>query len=141
MGKISLYDRAVVDYKQGIRALADAHIDDAMCDMAGYHLQESVEKLLKYQIEQKGEIFPFSHDISLLIDMVDDVPSWIIDNSQTLTKYEALTRYSSVKVASRTHLNNWYKLLSDYIDNLRPKEEIREEFSPSHIFAKENKNV
>jgi len=136
MGKISLYDRAIVDYKQGVRALADAHVDDAMCDMAGYHLQQSVEKLLKYQIEQKGEVFPFTHDIALLIDMVDDVPSWIIDNSQTITKYEALTRYSSVKVASRTYLTNWYKLLHDYIDNLRLEEEVREEFSPASIFTK-----
>jgi len=70
MGKISLYDRAVGDYKQGLRALSDAHVDDVMCDMAGYHLQQSVEKLLKYQIELQGENFPFTHDISQLLDVV-----------------------------------------------------------------------
>jgi len=121
MGKISLYDRAVGDFKQGLHALKDAHIDDVMCDMAGYHLQQAVEKLLKHLITLQGDEFPFTHDISLLLDKISsDVPQWIIDNRETLIKYEALTRYSSVKVASVTNLQEWYSLLEKYIAELKP---------------------
>jgi len=128
MGSISLYDRAVGDYKQGLHALGDAHIDDVMCDMAGYHLQQAVEKLLKYQIELQGDRFPFTHDISqLLDDVVTDVPDWIVANRETLTKYEAHTRYSSVKVASVTNLREWYIFLGEYIQSLKPEND--DEFS------------
>ena len=122
MGKISLYDRAVGDYKQGLHALSNASVDDVMCDLAGYHLQQSVEKLLKYQIELQGEQFPYTHSISMLLDEVKiDVPDWIINNRETFTKYEAMTRYSNTKVASAIDLKGWYQLLGEYIEQLKPQ--------------------
>ena len=121
MGDISLYKRAVGDYKLGRKALEDAYTDDVMCDLSGYLLQQTVEKLLKFQIELQGDDFPFTHKIPQLLDKVKGpVPAWIVDNREKLTSFEALTRYSSVKVASVTDLRIWYDQIEEYIAQLSP---------------------
>ena len=122
MGEISLYMRAVGDYKLGRKALEDAHINDVMCDLAGYHLQQAIEKLLKYQIELQGDEFPFTHKIPQLLDKIcTPVPEWIVSNREVLTSYEVLARYSTIKIASVTDLRGWYDLAGEYIDQLAPK--------------------
>ena len=121
MGDISLYKRAVGDYKLGRKALEDASTDDVMCDLAGYLLQQTVEKLLKFQIELQGDEFPFTHKIPQLLDMVKvPVPAWIVDNREKLTSFEALTRYSSVKIASVTDLQIWYDQAEEYMARFNP---------------------
>lgn len=131
MPKISLYDRAVGDYTQGKHALASAHVDDVMCDMAGYHLQQSVEKLLKYQIELQGDQFPYTHNISQLLDKITTpVPDWIIDNREKLTQYESLTRYSSVKVAALIDLKQMFTQLEKYLSQIKPPAEHNPQCTP-----------
>ena len=120
MGEISLFDRAVGDYKLGKLALENSHIDDTFIDQAGYHLQQSIEKLLKFQISLKGEKFLHTYDIAVLIDLIDEVPQWVIDSSETISKYGVKTRYSSMRIASEKILQRMYNNLGEYLEQVRP---------------------
>jgi len=131
MDKISLYDRAVGDYKLGKRALADAYEDEVLCDLAGYLLQQSIEKLLKFQIELQGDEFDFTHSISKLIDQVkNEVPDWIVTNREKLTSYNTKTRYSSVRIASITDLKEFYCNLESYLEKVKPTIDFNADAEP-----------
>jgi len=125
MGDISLYKRAVGDYKIGMMALENYNVDETFLDQAGYHLQQSVEKALKYQIALLGEQYPYEHDIGLLIDMCDDLSvnyhNWIKDSHDVLTRYGTKTRYSSSQIASRTTLVGLYEKQKEYLGENNPK--------------------
>ena len=122
MGEISLYSRAISDYKAGKILINHIEIDDNIVDIVGYHLQQSVEKLLKFQIELNGEDFPFTHEIGVLADLVEDVPEWIVNYSETLTKYGVRTRYSSLRIASKKLILQLYNYLEEYIEQVKPIE-------------------
>lgn len=130
MGEISLYNRALSDYKAGKILMQHIDADENIVDIAGYHLQQSVEKLLKFQIEMQGEEFPLTHDIAVLMDKVDDVPQWVYDYSETLIKYGVKTRYSSLRIASKSVLQKLYNLLKEYLEQVKPIETTDIESTP-----------
>ena len=143
MAIITLHRRAETDYVMGLNALDNADADDTFVDFAGYTLQQSVEKLLKFQLQSRGVKFPYKHDIDLLLDIMDDdsntynVPDWVREHAHTLTRYEAQTRYSSVKIASKGLLRRLYVNQKEFIDSLRSNNEPVEddEFSASEQFS------
>ena len=130
MGEISLYARALSDFKAGKILFAHVNVDDNIVDIIGYHLQQSVEKLLKFQIEIQGGQFPFTHDIAVLADLVGEVPNWILENIETLTKYGVKTRYSSVRIASIKVLETLYDKLEIYLCELKPEEDASFKYNP-----------
>lgn len=72
-------------------------------NIAAYHLQQSVEKLIKIQIYNKITNYDnrqvFTHDIEKLILYSDSlnvgiiIPKYVRDNSFTITDWEAGSRY------------------------------------------------
>ncbi|MCL1846039.1 MAG: HEPN domain-containing protein [Defluviitaleaceae bacterium] len=122
MAEISLYNRAVSDFKAGKILIQNMDADENIVDIAGYHLQQSVEKLLKFQIEMQGDEYPFTHDIAVLMDLVDDVPEWVEEYCETLIKYGVKTRYSSLRVASKTIVLKLFGFLEKYIESIKPAE-------------------
>jgi HEPN domain-containing protein len=122
MGDISLYSRALSDYRAGMILMQNLDADENIIDVAGYHLQQAVEKLLKFQIEMQGNEYPFTHDIAVLIDLVDNVPEWILLHSETLMKYGVKTRYSALRIASKKIVIYLYGLLGEYIKSIKPAE-------------------
>ena len=57
------------DYKA---ALILARADEPQTDAAGFHLQQAVEKSLKAWLAQKGVDYPRTHDLSLLLGLLED---------------------------------------------------------------------
>jgi HEPN domain-containing protein len=57
------------DYKA---ALILARAADAQMDAAGFHLQQAVEKSLKAWSALKGVDYPKTHDLSLLLRLLED---------------------------------------------------------------------
>ena len=53
-------------------ALTLAHAEDPQQDAAGFHLQQSVEKSLKAWLALKGIDYPRTHDLSLLLGLLED---------------------------------------------------------------------
>ena len=53
-------------------ALILAGADEPEKDAAGFHLQQSVEKALKACLDAKGIDFPRTHDLSVLLGLLED---------------------------------------------------------------------
>jgi len=62
---------------------------------ACYHAQQAAEKYLKSLLTQLGIIFPFTHDIRLLLELVIDKADLDVDIGDLvgLTRYATQTRY------------------------------------------------
>ncbi|MGL5675282.1 MAG: HEPN domain-containing protein [Cellulosilyticaceae bacterium] len=95
-----LYGLAEADYKfakMNFEYLKTTS-DDMFVNMIAYHIQQAVEKLLKYLIEVKGKRYPKTHDITELIDACEPlnitIPEEIINNDVLITKWCTQTRYN-----------------------------------------------
>ena len=53
-------------------ALILAHAEDPQIDAAGFHLQQAVEKSLKAWLALEGVAYPRTHDLSLLLGLLED---------------------------------------------------------------------
>lgn len=97
-------------------------------NIAAYHLQQSVEKLIKIQIYNKITNYDnrqvFTHDIEKLILYSDSlnvgiiIPKYVRDNSFTITDWEAGSRYDihfSIRIDTLKKAYNeadtWYATL------------------------------
>lgn len=107
---------------KNFRAACDlfyTHPDDPYyINMSAYHLQQSVEMTLKYEMEQNGIEFQKTHNITQLIQMIRasgadiDIPDFIDDASERFTVWEATARYE---------LNNFveFRKINDAIPHVR----------------------
>lgn len=95
-----LYGLAEADYKFAKMNFEylKATSDDMFVNMIAYHIQQAVEKLIKYLIERKGKRYPKTHDITELIDTCEEIsiviPQEIIENDVLITKWCTQTRYN-----------------------------------------------
>ncbi len=64
-----LLELAKKDYKA---AMILARAEDPQTDAAGFHLQQAVEKSLKAWLALKGAAYPRTHDLSLLLGLLED---------------------------------------------------------------------
>lgn len=64
-----LLELAKRDYKA---ALVLAHAEEPQTDTGGFHLQQAVEKSLKAWLAIKGVAYPRTHDLSLLLGLLED---------------------------------------------------------------------
>lgn len=70
--------------------------EDVSDAKGGFNAQQAVEKALKAILARRGEDFPFTHDIALLIELCDDHGHRIPDDlreADRLTPYAAALRY------------------------------------------------
>jgi len=120
-GKKSLLQRARIDL-----VLAGENIqktdDELYLDIAAYHLQQGVEKLLKYQIEHYGEVYRKTHDIGLLWGDAEELglnpPEWVWVNRVQLNRYQSETRYGDSIVASRREIREFLVLAEQYSEQV-----------------------
>lgn len=76
-------------------ALAVDEPDQSLNRLTAYHLQQSVEKNLKAYLVFCGEDFPYTHNISVLLEFCEkhiEVPLEIA-NAESLTPYAVSARY------------------------------------------------
>ena len=75
--------------------LTSAAVSDAI---VGFHAQQAVEKALKAVLSGRGAIFPFTHNIALLMQLCEDAgvvaPPSLAD-ADLLTPYGVALRYGA----------------------------------------------
>lgn len=73
------------------------HMDavDCPCRLVAYHAQQCVEKYLKAFLVYHRKDFPYTHNISTLLELCKDDADWVelIEQAETLTVYAITTRY------------------------------------------------
>ena len=113
---MTLFDLAQEDYNVIKALIKDS--DELYMRTICYHMEQAIEKLLKYAIELKGSKFPYSHSIIQLYSLYTslDYPAIVdLENmSDTLEKWEAKSRYDFDFYATKGQLaiaDNIYKEL------------------------------
>lgn len=100
MCDIRLFKSAYTDLELADEIYRIPRNDEAFLNGVAYHLQQSVEKLLKAFLECKGVTVPNTHDIYKLVRMSRDngsniiLTEWLENRADTLTRWEMDTRYN-----------------------------------------------
>lgn len=100
MCDIRLFRSAYTDFELAREIFQIPRNDEAFLNGIAYHLQQSVEKLLKAFLECKGVTVSNPHDIYKLVRMSRQngsnivLTSWLEDRADTLTCWETDTRYN-----------------------------------------------
>lgn len=110
MCDIRLFRSALMDYETAEMIWKSAYQDEMILNNAAYHLQQSVEKVLKSALECVGITVPNTHKISKLIKMISDhganivLTDWIDSHSEMHNEWESLTSVFSLihKTLSQT---------------------------------------
>ena len=100
MCDIRFFKSAYTDYELAVSIFQIPRNDEAFINAVAYHLQQSVEKILKAFLECQGVTVPNTHDIDKLLRMSKDngskiiLTEWIEEKADTITRWEADTRYN-----------------------------------------------
>lgn len=98
MCDIRLFRSAYTDYELAQEIYKIPRNDEAFLNATAYHLQQSVEKLLKAFLECKGVTVPNTHDIYKLVRMSKNHGSnvilneWLEDKADMVTRWETDTK-------------------------------------------------
>lgn len=115
----------IVTAEQSILYFKEHKIKDIK-NIAAYHLQQAIEKLIKIQLydatAQLDNTRLYTHNIEALLAYADDmqipviVPAYVRENALTITKWEAGSRYGlglSLRIDSLEKCTNivskWYE--------------------------------
>ena len=125
--KINLLRRASADFAVASLILSSEPSDNVQLDIAAYHLQQAVEKLLKHEMAENGVKFPFVHEIDILCDEMEEAglspPEWVRQSEDLLNSYATKTESHNALVASKSKLNNLMPLVDAYLQQQIQKEQ------------------
>ena len=123
--KATLLDRAKIDLQVAKDNLKNAETDELFLDVAAYHIQQAIEKSLKFHLEINGIEYPLTHDVGALWEQADEnklsPPKWIYDNYETLNTYSTKTRYGASIIGTRRKIIEFCDALPPYLATLSPK--------------------
>ena len=94
----------------------------------GFHAQQAVEKALKAAIASRGQEFPFTHDIGLLMQLCEDaglkLPADLAE-ADRLTPYAAAIRYGlgDPRAVSAESAIRWAGLAVEWAEAESPRTE------------------
>jgi HEPN domain-containing protein len=119
----SLLDGAKADLKI-CGLILSSYEDDLSINLAAYHLQQAVEKALKFRINSWGEIYPLTHNIGQLTGMLlklnDSPPEWLEEEADRITEYELKTRCVMGYITSKKKLLKIYAQVENLIRTYKP---------------------
>lgn len=143
MKEVTYLDKARNNYRLACDIIK-TYIDEGMLNLAGYHLQQSVELALKHALMMNGIDFPKVHDISQLIQILQEnelseyVNDYIDEHSEMFTMWESKTRYILSYSIERRKVEKAIREVGTYLDLINQKIQQDqtmsedETISPSH---------
>ena len=122
--KVTLYDRAKVDLQTVRLILAQNGSDELFIDVAAYHVQQGIEKLVKFALSINGIKYKQTHDMAALHEQLEDAEikifPWLSENTDTLNSYATKTRYGSDIIATAKKITQLLKHAEDTLPSLQP---------------------
>ena len=143
MKKRGLLQRAEIDFKCVELILEHYSGDEAELDVAAFHLQQTIEKIMKWELASNGYVFSLTHEVHVLFqEMIDaelNPPKWIMDHYNVINDYATKTRYSESLVATRALFDVIRENTYEYLrQQLIKYEEIQKLSSGAPIMEKLN---
>lgn len=112
---------AIADLKMSELALGTGN-DEIMQNMAAYHTQQAIEKVMKHLLVEKRGYGANDHDLErLAVDARScgiDVPVWLEENSYEISKWATTIRYNSNFKTNRDSILKFNKLANEWILSL-----------------------
>lgn len=97
--------------------------------LAGFHLQQASEKLIKLQLYHSGKKLDlkrlYKHSLNDLLVYAGDInvgimiPSYVLKNQILITSWEAAGRYDVHKVVRIDTLEKCYQVVSEWYDDIK----------------------
>lgn len=137
MCDIRLFRSARMDYETAKIIWEKPYNDEMILNNAAYHLQQTVEKILKGALECVGVTVPNTHKISKLVRMISDnganltVTDWIDDHSEMLSEWEAETRYDMDFLVEKRKLDAAIKEIQIFLNLNGIQDNLRNELQDS----------
>lgn len=104
--------------------------DEIMQNMAAYHTQQAIEKILKNMIIQARGYGNNNHDIDrLLVDAKDlqlDIPDWIEEESYEISRWATTIRYNSNFKVNRDKISEINLKIEDWLIVSELREDLEE---------------
>lgn len=114
-----MLDRAKKDLSVS-QKLFNGFSDELDLEISAYHLQQGIEKLMKFEMEVNDIPYPFVHDLRKLFDVASngglEMPEWIWEHSSLLNTYESKTRYGDNLVATKREIEGFLVLAQAYAE-------------------------
>lgn len=142
MCDVRLFRSAKMDYDTAMMIWRSPYNDEMILNNAAYHLQQTVEKILKGALECVGVTVPNTHKISKLVKMISDhganlmVTDWIDDHSEMLSEWEAQTRYDMDFLVEKRKLDTAMKEIQMFLEINGFKNELRKELQDASVKEK-----
>lgn len=137
MCDIRLFRSARMDYETAVMIWRSSYNDEMILNNAAYHLQQTVEKILKGALECVGVTVPNTHKISRLVKMVYDhganiiLTDWIDSHSEMLSEWEAQTRYDMDFLVEKRKLDAAIAEIRDFLKINGIQDKLRDELRDS----------
>lgn len=86
--------------------------DELYKDVVAYHLQQCVEKCIKSCLESKGIVYPKTHNITILQELLGDdiVNETLGPYSTVFTSWESSTRYAGESIPSSLNMKPFIEI-------------------------------
>lgn len=156
---LTLHDRALADIivaKNCSSPSGNPTYDESIFDIAGYHVQQGIEKELKYILVEEcqykeEELKQISHDIDTLIDKVESETGITLSDglklmAREITDWEASARYGSSAIVIMENLNKGieeFEILKDRYQEFREtKQDIeKQEAEEDYIDCQDSEGI
>lgn len=142
MCDIRMFRLAYADYELALSIFKIPRNDEMFVNAIAYHLQQSVEKLLKAFLECTGVTVPNTHDIDKLVRMSKDncsraiITEWLEEKSDMLTRWETDTRYNLDYQVEMSKVKSGLEHIGELFEVNGLRMELREELKDINIKEK-----
>lgn len=117
-----LYPRALVKYENAMNSYKKLGVDDAYVDDCCYNLQQTLELLLKYMVEMRGNRYAENHDVRAQLNKLSSagiaLPCFdkIRNMASTINSWEAESRYLDSFVATIEDIDDVRNIVEELLE-------------------------
>ena len=131
MKKVDMLQRAYMDIQAAKAISVYEFSGELQYDVLAYHVQQAIEKLMKYELESNGIEYPFDHRVNILYELMENnklnPPEWIWANRIVLNDYATRARYGEDLVATKREAIELLELSIEYYNDIQQKQQKQQE--------------
>lgn len=116
-----LLEIAKADLRMATLALGTTN-DEIMQNMAAYHTQQAIEKIIKNELVAARGYAGVEHDLNILVADAKasgvTVPEWVDQNSYEISRWATTIRYNSNFRTNRDAIVQYVALAAEWLEEL-----------------------
>ena len=116
-----LLEIAKADLRRATLALGTTN-DEIMQNMAAYHTQQAIEKIIKNELVAARGYAGVEHDLNILVADAKasgvTVPEWVDQNSYEISRWATTIRYNSNFRTNRDAIVQYGALAAEWLEEL-----------------------